>query len=482
MIELFTVNGEERIAYLSPNTISCKVTEELNGIFELEMEYSPVGDWYNDIQLRRLIRCKPNPFEEPELFRIDSISRNMHGNVVINASHISYDLKGILVSPWHPELDGAFIGQVNHLLNWIKDNHMSELPVNYLLEPEYIDKTQPRQPLAGPMELQPGSDILNNEVTPTVGRIRFKAKGKKEKAVNKYTKREGFDFSNDEKNISIIFEEPKTVMELLYQINQEKNFVEFEFRGLNCFIHRTGTRGQNRGLVVKREVNMSEFSQQEDIDGVYNRVYAYWRGDITVIEPSESDPGKTEEKQQRVYVGTDEGKTVSLTPKGYLIGRDDNSKYSITLDKNGRESTSSKTVEQKLAFDKKHIYENTLALNCTSYIEHKKEDWPKAEDWIAYLKVRLPEFARWYLKQFNLDNPNISIKVSYLDIAGLDHTEREQFNLVHIGDTVTVEYPLLNVSYSTRCMKTVYDAVRDRYDSLEIGNSRQKTLDNVLVK
>lgn len=80
--------------------VSCKVTEERNGAFELEMVYPISGLHYGDIALRQILLCKASPTGEPQPFRIYRISRPMNGQVTIYAQHISYDLSGFPLSPF----------------------------------------------------------------------------------------------------------------------------------------------------------------------------------------------------------------------------------------------------------------------------------------------------------------------------------------------------------------------------------------------
>ena len=76
----------------------CEVVEERNGSFELEMEYHISGRRYSDLKLRRIIVAKPNPYSDPQPFRIYSISKPINGLVTIKAEHISYDMSGYPVS------------------------------------------------------------------------------------------------------------------------------------------------------------------------------------------------------------------------------------------------------------------------------------------------------------------------------------------------------------------------------------------------
>lgn len=43
---------------------------------------------------------------------------------------------------------------------------------------------------------------------------------------------------------------------------------------------------------------------------------------------------------------------------------------------------------------------------------------------------------------------------------------------VHLCDTVGVEFPKLNVSATAKCIKTIYDAISNKYASIELGESR----------
>lgn len=79
------------------DAISCNVHEVLNGEFELEMQYPITGTQYGNLQNRRIIFSKHDPYSEPQPFRIYRITRPMNGIVSVYARHISYDLSGIPV-------------------------------------------------------------------------------------------------------------------------------------------------------------------------------------------------------------------------------------------------------------------------------------------------------------------------------------------------------------------------------------------------
>ena len=79
------------------DAVSCNVHEVLNGEFEMEMQYPITGLQYNNLQNRRIIYSKHDPYSDPQPFRIYRITRPMNGIISIYARHVSYDLAGIPV-------------------------------------------------------------------------------------------------------------------------------------------------------------------------------------------------------------------------------------------------------------------------------------------------------------------------------------------------------------------------------------------------
>lgn len=82
------------------DVISCKVTEERNGSYELTMTYPLSGQHFKDLELSRIIKAVPSYKTDPEPFRIYAISKPLNGIVKVNAEHISYQLSHIPVTPF----------------------------------------------------------------------------------------------------------------------------------------------------------------------------------------------------------------------------------------------------------------------------------------------------------------------------------------------------------------------------------------------
>lgn len=99
------------------DALSCYVTEELNGQYELEMTYPVTGRRFKDIKNRCLIYCKPDPYRSGQPFRIYRITKPLNGVVTIYAQHISYDLAGIPVRGFSASsLSGALAGLVSNAI------------------------------------------------------------------------------------------------------------------------------------------------------------------------------------------------------------------------------------------------------------------------------------------------------------------------------------------------------------------------------
>lgn len=82
------------------DAMSCKVTQELNGQYELELHYPVEGIHYGEIALRAILRATVDPDGKLQPFRVYRIVPGMNGTAAIYARHIAYDLGGYVVSPF----------------------------------------------------------------------------------------------------------------------------------------------------------------------------------------------------------------------------------------------------------------------------------------------------------------------------------------------------------------------------------------------
>lgn len=82
------------------DAVSCTVTEERNGIFELEMQYPMSGVHFDEMKNRCIILAIPSPYRTAQPFRVYRITKPLNGICTIYAQHISYDLSGVPLNPF----------------------------------------------------------------------------------------------------------------------------------------------------------------------------------------------------------------------------------------------------------------------------------------------------------------------------------------------------------------------------------------------
>lgn len=92
----FLSNGIGRLA----DAVSCVVTEERNGKYELEMEYPVTGRHYAEIKEGTIISAIPSDGKDRQPFVVYEISRPLDGVVTVYAEHISYLLTKSVAMPF----------------------------------------------------------------------------------------------------------------------------------------------------------------------------------------------------------------------------------------------------------------------------------------------------------------------------------------------------------------------------------------------
>lgn len=81
--------------------------------------------------------------------------------------------------------------------------------------------------------------------------------------------------------------------------------------------------------------------------------------------------------------------------------------------------------------------------------------------------------ANSYMKANNIGVPAVSLTVSFVQLSqSSEYAKYALLEDVHLCDTVGVEFPELNVNATAKCIKTIYDAISNKYVSIELGESR----------
>lgn len=92
-----TVPSDNGLGILT-DALRAEVTEERNGVYELQVQYPASGIHASDISERMILKVKPNFTDDPQLFRIYKIGKVLGNSFTIYARHISYDLSGKPIS------------------------------------------------------------------------------------------------------------------------------------------------------------------------------------------------------------------------------------------------------------------------------------------------------------------------------------------------------------------------------------------------
>jgi len=105
------------------DAISCLVTEERNGIFELEMEYPIDGALFNWLENDRIIKVDAGHELKNQQFRIKQMNKKMDGVVQVYAEHVSYLTKDLSLTP-----NVSLNGNGQRVLEQWKDQIIDENP------------------------------------------------------------------------------------------------------------------------------------------------------------------------------------------------------------------------------------------------------------------------------------------------------------------------------------------------------------------
>lgn len=111
---VFTTNGLGRLS----SAIACRVEEERNGAYELELEYPVTGAHFGEIGNGSIIVARHSDRLDVQPFRVYRITRPIDGRVTVYARHLSYDLNKIVVAPFSASsVADLFRDLPNHCIN-----------------------------------------------------------------------------------------------------------------------------------------------------------------------------------------------------------------------------------------------------------------------------------------------------------------------------------------------------------------------------
>lgn len=230
--------------------VSAVVVEEINGRYEMEMEYPISGRHFQHIQLRNIIFCKPNMDTDPQPFRIYSITKPIDGIVTINAEHISYDMTGLTILPKRNE-EGSVISYGT------KPEPTEQDP-----EPDYILSTIL-------------SDIKNHSII--TGKNNFTLQIEDG---NTITKKDIIDEKKYDGSYKI--PQPMNMRSIIGGSEGSLlDFYEGEWRFDKYNLYLNSKRGIDRGITIRYGKNMTDLEQETDSSNQFTGVFPFYSKSYT---------------------------------------------------------------------------------------------------------------------------------------------------------------------------------------------------------
>ena len=122
------------------------------------------------------------------------------------------------------------------------------------------------------------------------------------------------------------------------------------------------------------------------------------------------------------------------------------------------------TLTEKVIYSS-HAPQYSAQLVVPLDLSSKWEDPPTEE--------QLRNAARVHVNQSGFGVPNVSIKVSFVNLADTaEYADILPLENVDLCDIITVQFEPLGINTTAKVVKTVYDVLKEKYNSIEVGDLR----------
>lgn len=506
------------ITYL-PDATSAVVTEEINGQFDLVMSYPVTGDGYSELEINRIIACKPNPYSAIQGFRIYKISKPLDGIVEVTANHISYDLNGYLLNPFTTS------GTPDTVIKAIGQNSATSCPFEFSSD---VNKSVSKFSISTPKSIR---EVLGGNLSNELSLVQ--------------TCSGEFEFDN----LSVALKEHRG-SDNGVRISYGKNLTEFRFdedstpfytgvypywsttkkpesettttRSTTLTASSGGTQTftataqyGNMNLFLDVSIDSSgkatwnlyfkvviaggyHFRYQNSCEVVINGVKVFSTANVGEIDIT----GQPVNHVVQLSSGTTSSSIVASGTKSvpvsatFIQRQDLRGTWKIsgnyTYDGTGVEVVTNVDTDDIYycvtldGSDKIHNYstdsktKKLYTLDLSKEIEMPKDSkgnyiYPDntaaGQQARANIRSQLNTAFQKYLSEN--EDPTVfsdSLEVSFVDLAQSDeYADYVGLETVSIGDIVTVEFPAYNVSKAKECVKTEYNVLSDSYNNLTLG-------------
>ena len=348
----FSSNGQGVLI----DCISCQVTEERNGIFEMALTYPEHGQHADKLVADAIIKATAHKGDEGQLFRIYSINKDLAGNIECQCQHISYQLSFIPCAPF-----------------------------------------------------------TASGITQTLQRLRQ----------NMQTQDDGFTFTTNKTTSSAFkIEVPASTKSVLG--GMEGSILdtfggEFEFN--NKVVKLWNSRGHDNNVILRYGKNITDIEQECNIAETYTGLRPYYYDEDEFIELATSDK---------------------------CVWCDNANSFP---------------------------YKRVLVYDATSEFEELTDSYG---DKIAPTQSDLMTFAQKYINTHDFGVPKVSVEVDFEALWDTpEYSEIANLETVNLCDTVHVLFDAYDISVKAKVVKTVYDSLLDRYQSITVGSAVASFTDSV---
>ncbi|MCR4615030.1 MAG: phage tail protein [Clostridiales bacterium] len=333
------------------DAMTCVVTEERNGIYEMSLTYPVTGALFSELAVDRFIKAKPNDKADLQLFRIYEITKPLNGIVTVNAEHISYMLSH------YPVSNISVTGNAALVINTILSNANSNLAAAH--------------------------DF-------TVATTGLSASKKYEYAIGSVR--------------SALGGSDGSVLDVFGG--------EYEFDNYVIRLHQH--RGTDTGVIVAYGKNLTDIEVDTSMENSYTHLFPYCKDD--------------------------EENIVMITNRLIAV-------------------TNGSGIEQRV-----------LIKDFTSFFGEGE----------AKNAANLLSKANAWLTNNDINAPSVHVKVSFVHLwQSPEYKNVAALEKVSLCDYVTVRHQTLGVDIKAQVIKTVYNTLSERYESIELGSAKANFADTL---
>ena len=463
-------NGLGRLS----DAISCIITQNKAGTYELVMQYPLDGIHANEITNNRVIYAVPERGKGPQPFKIRNIEKTIDGKMSVTARHNCYDLNYYAcrqfgqtdIVPYkvtpslynaHDELIGVLTDII--MYNVSVGSTKWTLTLTYPSNGDYVTYLTTSNFIYAQPEI--GRDLVMFDITqvvrPTLESDTYTVTAEANiipyvpTEYNKMTVTQAlgyvdtytqniqtcpFTFVADPTTAGDSWvstqrtfwsDIPKAVKPLLQ--GSEGSILdvfggEWEYDHFTCILHES--RGSDNGVQYRYGKNITSINERINIDEIYTHAFSFWKGTAS----SSTD--------------TVEGEYYTMT--GSVIN---------ILDE---------------AYTSMFPTQRTLVIDASSDFEYA----PTVEQLDAY--------TRKYVSAYSSGSPKVTIEVSIIDLANTkEYEDIAALETVNLYDTVTIVFPDFGINVKSKVTEIVYDVLKEKNDQVVIGDVTTK-LSNIIAQ